>query len=231
MKIIPVIDLKDGVVVHARHGNRDQYRPIRTPLCQSSDIHRVILAFLELHDFGDFYIADLNAISHQGNHDRLISEVTALYPEKVFWIDRGCRPKDLPETLPSNHLTVLGSESLLEEDLKRQKSLRRDFVLSLDHSSSGALGPQSLFTDPAYWPDTLIIMTLARVGSGRGPDFDRLKAFRRGHPDKQLAAAGGIRNKQDLADLKTLGIEQALVASALHAGTITRDDLAGLAGA
>ena len=72
MKIIPVIDLKDGVVVHAHQGMREQYQPIGSNLCQSSDIYRVIEAFLGVYDFDTIYIADLNAITHQGDHDRLI---------------------------------------------------------------------------------------------------------------------------------------------------------------
>jgi len=42
MKIIPVIDLKDGVVVHAKQGHREHYQPINTDLCKSSDIFQVI---------------------------------------------------------------------------------------------------------------------------------------------------------------------------------------------
>ena len=36
MKLIPVIDLKAGEVVHARRGDRDNYRPIVSPLCRGS---------------------------------------------------------------------------------------------------------------------------------------------------------------------------------------------------
>ena len=32
MEIIPVVDLKGGVVVRARMGQREEYRPIETPL-------------------------------------------------------------------------------------------------------------------------------------------------------------------------------------------------------
>ncbi|MGZ8931329.1 MAG: HisA/HisF-related TIM barrel protein [Methylosarcina sp.] len=42
-------------------------------------------------------------------------------------------------------------------------------------------------------------------------------------------AAGGVRNKQDLIDLKMLGIKRALVASALHSGAIHREEIAELA--
>lgn len=230
MKIFPVIDLKDGRVVHAKHGNRDEYRPIMTPLCQSAEIDQVVLAFLSLYDFDAFYIADLNSIGHQGNHDRMVAELTDQYRDKIFWIDRGFRPEDLIDKLPDNHLPVIGSESLTEGTLKFLKSPGNSFVLSLDYSLSGPLGPNSLFTDPGYWPDTLIIMTLPRVGGGSGPDFSLLRDFCRNHPNKEVTAAGGIRNKQDLIDLNRLGIERALVATALHSGDIGSDDIAYLEG-
>ena len=51
MQIIPVIDLKDGVVVHARQGKREHYQAISTNLCQSADIYKVIEAFLGVYDF------------------------------------------------------------------------------------------------------------------------------------------------------------------------------------
>ena len=44
-------------------------------------------------------------------------------------------------------------------------------------------------------------MTLARVGSGGGPDLDRLRALRRMAPGKRLYAAGGVRGADDLHDL------------------------------
>jgi phosphoribosylformimino-5-aminoimidazole carboxamide ribotide isomerase len=229
MKIIPVIDLKDGRVVHARQGLRDQYRPIRTPLCQSSDINRVIQAFLELYDFDTFYIADLNALCAQGNHDTLLTRITTRFPGKKFWIDRGFRPPSSPLDFPENNVPVLGSESFGADTLHYLKKYRERFLLSLDFSVSGAMGAKSLFTDSDFWPDSVIIMTLARVGSGQGPDIPRLTEYCRSHPGKNFIAAGGIRNKQDLIDLKKLGIRRALVASALHSGALSGKEIAELA--
>lgn len=229
MKIIPVIDLKDGRVVHARQGQRDRYRPIHTPLCRSPEIHRVLQVFMELYDFDTFYIADLNALCAQGNHDTLLSRITARFPGKEFWIDRGYRPPSSLLDFPENNVPVLGSESFDAETVHFLKKYRERFLLSLDYSVSGALGAQSLFTDSDAWPDSVIIMTLARVGSGQGPDLPRLTDYCRNHPDKNFIAAGGIRNQQDLVDLKRLGIRSALVASALHSGALSGEEIAELA--
>ncbi|UOA10364.1 HisA/HisF-related TIM barrel protein [Methylobacter sp. S3L5C] len=225
MKIIPVIDLKDGVVVHARQGMREQYQPISTSLCQSSDIYKVIDAFLGAYDFETIYIADLNAITHQGDHERLITEVLAFFPDIQFWIDSGYQ---LPKKYPCNHLPVLGSESYSDETALELKDFNKRFILSLDYSISETLGAKSLFSDPDLWPDTIIIMTLNRVGSNQGPDLVKLNGFCRRYPHKHFIAAGGVRNADDLQVLKQVGVQQALIASALHSGAIRREDIQNL---
>ncbi|WP_333875335.1 HisA/HisF-related TIM barrel protein [Methylobacter sp.] len=226
MKIIPVIDLKNGVVVHARQGNREHYQPINTELCKSSDIFQVIEAFRSVYEFNIFYIADLNAITGQGDHNPLIAEVLARFPKIIFWIDKGYQKYDEDVHLPGNTLPVLGSESYRNETISEIKAFKNNFILSLDYSNSGALGAESLYSDSTFWPKNIIIMTLERVGSNHGPDLNKLTEFCRQYPDKNFIAAGGIRNKQDCVLLSNAGIHQALVASALHSGAIKTEDIA-----
>jgi phosphoribosylformimino-5-aminoimidazole carboxamide ribotide isomerase len=225
MKIIPVIDLKNGVVVHAKQGNRENYEPISTGLCKSSDIFQVMESFLGVYEFDCFYIADLNAITHQGNHDSLIAEVLARYPQITFWVDKGYQK--YAESMPTagNILPVLGSESYRNDTVAEIKAHKDNFVLSLDYSSGNALGPECLFSDPGFWPKNIIIMTLDRVGSDRGPDLNKLTEFCRQYPNKNFIAAGGIRNKQDCEHLSKAGIHLALIASALHSGSIKPEDI------
>jgi phosphoribosylformimino-5-aminoimidazole carboxamide ribotide isomerase len=71
-------------------------------------------------------------------------------------------------------------------------------------------------------------MTLGQIGTDRGPDFDRLAAYRQRFGEKDFVAAGGIRNKQDLTHLQQTGIHHALIASALHSGAITASDIEAL---
>jgi len=222
MKIIPVIDLKDGVVVHARQGLRDHYQPINTKLCQSSDIYQVIEAFLGFYNFDTIYIADLNAITQQGDHERLITAVVSCFPHLTFWIDSGYQ---CVKKYPDNHLPVLGSECYSDETVLELKDFNNRFILSLDYSMAGELGAKSLFYRQDLWPDSIIIMTLNRVGSHQGPDLVKLNGFCRHYPDKQFIAAGGIRNADDLHALKQAGVKQALIASALHSGAISREDV------
>jgi phosphoribosylformimino-5-aminoimidazole carboxamide ribotide isomerase len=225
MKIIPVIDLKDGVVVHAQQGRREQYQPICTQLCQSSDIYQVIEAFLGIYNFDTIYIADLNAITREGDHEHLIYEVLDFFPQIVFWIDSGYQRV---KKYSGNYLTVLGSECYSDETVLELKAFNNHFILSLDYSMSKELGSKSLFSNPDLWPDKIIIMTLNRVGSDQGPDLDKLKWFCRQYPLKQFIAAGGIRNTDDLLALRQVGIKQALIASALHSGAISPKDIKNL---
>ncbi len=225
MKIIPVIDLKDGVVVHAQQGCREHYQPINSHLCQSSDIYQVINAFLGIYDFDTFYIADLNAITHHGDHDSLINEVLAFFPEKIFWIDKGYQRYKKQSKINGQCVPVLGSECYKDETIAEFNDFNNNFILSLDYSLSGELGAKSLFVNSDWWPDTIIIMTLARVGSNQGADLDKLTAFCKQYPKKNFVAAGGIRNAGDLKALKQIGIKQALIASALHSGAIGYEEL------
>lgn len=228
MKIIPVIDLKDGVVVHARQGNREQYLPIKSNLCRSCDIYQVIEAFLEVYTFNTLYIADLNAITHKGNHEHLINAVRIYFPHILFWIDRGYQLYDKRIQHPNNYLPVLGSESYQKKNVLELKAFKKKFILSLDYSMSDPLGADILFSNQDLWPDNIIIMTLGRVGSNNGADLDKLNTFCKRYPHKNFIAAGGIRNIDDLQALKQIGIHQALIASALHAGNISGQDIQNL---
>ena len=82
MQIIPVIDLKDGLVVHAVRGDRSQYQAIdqHSLITDSSEADVVIANLLKLADFKSIYIADLNAICDLGNHRNLINQLLNHYP-------------------------------------------------------------------------------------------------------------------------------------------------------
>ena len=51
MRIIPVLDLMDGLVVRARFGDRASYRPIETPLSPDAQPLHVAAGLLRLFPF------------------------------------------------------------------------------------------------------------------------------------------------------------------------------------
>lgn len=229
MRIIPVIDLKDGQAVHARQGRRDTYKPIASPLCANCDVYRVLDAFLGVYPFDAVYIADLNALAGNDDHDALIAGVLQTYPGIDFWIDRGgvAGADALDER--ANYYAVLGSESLTEETVSDMQRFGGRFILSLDFFGDLPRGPQALFNESRYWPEQVIVMTLGRVGGKQGPDYRRLETYRRDYPDTKFIAAGGVRDYDDLLRLKTLGIDQVLIASALHDLSVCGEDIRKLA--
>ena len=68
-------------------------------------------------------------------------------------------------------------------------------------------------------------MMLHRVGSDSGVDMQRIIEISRINDNSEIYAAGGIRNIDDLKQLKATGIKGALLASALHNASITQKDL------
>jgi len=235
MHVVPVLDLKDGVVVLADGGQRDRYQPIATPLCKDPRPGAVLDAFLGVFGFRAFYIADLDAIEHGSPNLRAITDLARSQPAIEFWLDGGFnRPEHLqPYAEYANIRFVIGSESL--DSIETYTALAADprmrrHILSLDRRNGRDLGPRSLIERPDLWPQTLISMDLAHVGKDAGPGRERLRDLMALRPDIDVAAAGGVRDIDDLEALAADNVHYALVATALHRRKIGGEELARLRG-
>jgi phosphoribosylformimino-5-aminoimidazole carboxamide ribotide isomerase len=224
MEIIPVIDLMHGHVVHARLGLREHYSPVQSILCQSSAPSAIVKALMELYPFKRLYIADLDAIKGLGHHLDTIMQIQAHYPDLEIWLDAGISNIEELSKWKSLNLThVIGSENITtgNDFIAIRESLGRKFVLSLDFNQSGFVGYPELEIQTNNWPERIIVMDLKQVGSEQGPATQRLKVIKHQAGNKQIFAAGGIRNNADLAQLEILSISGALVATALHNGNLS----------
>jgi len=230
VKIIPVLDIKGGQVVRAEGGRRDRYRPISTPLSPDSDPVSVANGLRSLHPFSVFYIADLDAIEGRAPNWEALERLVRMPASPELWVDAGfSSEEDVAEALRRPRIRpVIGSESQQDEALLRRFRNHHDLILSLDFFGDGFRGPPVLLSEPALWPETVIVMTLAKVGSGNGPDTSRLSEVKSRAGDRAVIAAGGIRHEEDLRQLSQLGIAGALVATALHGGALTPSQLDGL---
>lgn len=220
MQIIPVIDLKGGQVVHAKGGDRRYYQPIQhtSALCSNSDLSQVVASFLKLHPFQTFYIADLDAIDGTGNHRKAVDDLLNQHPTLEFWVDSG----ESIDSIDSGQLSIRRKTVLGTESQKRLAPLNRDnLILSLDFKHQRLLGSAEWLNNPDFWPDTVIVMTLDFVGNDRGPHTELLTKLCADYPQKHFVAAGGVRNRADLLELQALGVHAALVASALHNGSLS----------
>src|SRR5262249_11497167 len=89
MEIIPVLDLKGGVVVRARMGERHLYAPIVTPLAATSDPLDVAHGLLAIHPFATLYVADLDAIEGRGHNAAALRRIKLACPAVSLWVDNG----------------------------------------------------------------------------------------------------------------------------------------------
>jgi phosphoribosylformimino-5-aminoimidazole carboxamide ribotide isomerase len=223
MEIIPVLDLMNGLAVHARQGHRESYQPLQSPLCRSAEPCAVVEGLLSLHPFKTVYIADLDALMGKGRQTGAVAELRQAFPDLGWWIDQGIPGGDggLFFPLETNTRPVIGSESLRDEDLSSLAGMNpAEWILSLDSRAGQPLGPASLPERPDLWPDTVILMNLSVVGSGGGPSVGRLEQLTKGYPRHRFVAAGGVRDGADLARLDALGVAAVLMASALHSGAV-----------
>jgi len=230
MDVIPVLDLKGGNVVRARMGRRDEYWPIATPLSPTSDPVDVARGLLALHPFPVVYVADLDAITRQGDNRAALWRLKAAFPHLTLWVDNGVADRAAAAEWLARGLgdLVLGSEAQASEDLVRHFATGSRVILSLDFRDRAFEGPPALLATPGVWPTRVIVMTLTRVGSGAGPDLERLRLIQDAAPDRHIYAAGGVRDAADLRALKASGIAGTLVASCLHDGRVRADDIAHL---
>ena len=68
-------------------------------------------------------------------------------------------------------------------------------------------------------------MSLDDVGSNNGPALNLIANYQTLRPERRFIAAGGVRNINDINVLAAQGVSAALVASALHAGRLSAEEL------
>ena len=237
-RIIPVIDLKDGLVVRGVAGQRDQYQPVKSLLTEGAEPGDVARALARSFAAEEIYVADLDAIE-EGEPDRdSLSQIAA--SGVTTWIDAGtgtpesCRYLlDLLGEIPLNAKLIVGLESVgspqqLAACLEVIDPSRAIFSLDLQQGTP--------LDSKGHWPGApaeiaelaiaagfsrLIVLDLAGVGMGDGiPTLALCRQLSDDYPDVEWISGGGVRGSEDLETMGQHGISAALVASALHDGRL-----------
>ncbi|MGB7816442.1 MAG: HisA/HisF-related TIM barrel protein [Methylotenera sp.] len=235
MQIIPVIDLLDGVVVHAKRGERRYYQPIQSFLTNSSKPLDIVAALLDYYPFQQLYLADLNAIqklngAYETNYS-IIESITQHFPNLKLWVDAGISNQtelNIWNKLHSNLIFASENFSRIGNFLALKNQQDFSFTLSLDFMPTGYQGPAELLRNSAYWPDDVIVMSLANVGTNQGVNIKLMNEIMPRAAGFNIYAAGGTRSLDDLAVLKKIGVHGALIATALHQKQITYQQLDSL---
>jgi len=232
LQVIPVLDLARGEVVRGVRGERSAYRPVVSTLVAGSDPLVIAAALLPsgpIRGAGSvaLYVADLDAIQGAAPQIHTLRRLLALRNDLCLWLDAGPRSTGAGAALrvalgasAERVRLVYGSESLAAGGAGQGLADDRQAILSLDTRLERPMDPAGLWSRPALWPRTIIVMTLDRVGTAAGPDLQTLPRLRALAPDRRWVGAGGIRNRADLDAAATTGASAWLVASALHDGTL-----------
>ena len=239
MRILPVIDIMHGQVVRGLGGRRDEYGPIRSCLTQSSKPVDVAEAFRQTFGFTQLYVADLDAILGAKPDLQQYSQLR----EHGFklWLDAGIRRLADASRLADTGVetVVLGLETLHgpKEFTRILASLGPErVVFSLDLKDGKPI------TGPKTWPaktslelaqwvidkgaKRLLLLDLPYIGGYGGPGTEVLcAALIKCDPGVEISTGGGIRSIDDVKRMQSLGVAYLLVASALHDGQITTNEL------
>jgi phosphoribosylformimino-5-aminoimidazole carboxamide ribotide isomerase len=241
MRVVGVIDLKDGTAVHAVRGERERYRPVSGVIGgEDGDALALARGFREELGLEEIYVADLDAITGAGDNAGVLA---ALAREARLMVDAGVTEPAAARALLDlgARRVIVGTETLSGPDaldrllaqlpagaLILSVDLRDGRVLSPDGALAGlpALDAVARLQRPGL--GEAIVLDLARVGSGAGPDVALIAAIHDAFPDLELLAGGGVRDVDDLRALGAAGAAGALVATALHRGVIGPRELAEL---
>ncbi len=236
MRIVGVVDLLAGRAVHARAGQRDTYQPVQSVAGTAIESGEALArAYVERLGLRELYAADLDAISGGAPQDALVGAVAAV--GAPMWLDAGVSSADrarhalaIGATRVVVGLETLASYEALGEICAAVGGNRVAFSLDLREGEPLVASGSSIRRgEPAHLmaaraahsgAGAVIVIDLARVGTGRGLDLTLIERVREAAPDLTLLAGGGITGLEDLARLADAGCDGALVATALHDGRI-----------
>jgi phosphoribosylformimino-5-aminoimidazole carboxamide ribotide isomerase len=237
MKIIPVIDVLNGIAVHGIKGERKRYQPLKSILCSSSEPVELASVFESL-GFNALYLADLDAILGKSANFNIYNQIIAKTSLDLM-VDAGVSDIATAEEVLEAGVSkiVIGTETLDRLDFVSHAVNTFDndrIVISIDQKGGKILS----LSDSIISMDVLsitkklvdlgvnqiILLDLDRVGTEYGANQELLRNIL-DVIKVDLLVGGGITSLQELKELKTLGIYGALVATVLHKGKLTIDEL------
>ena len=241
LKVIPVIDILNGIVVHAIRGNRQEYKPLHSIFTGSIDPVEVATVF-KLQGFSTLYLADIDAIQGKKPCFKLYKHLVNIGFNLM--VDAGVTDiQTVKKLLKCGVSKVIVGTETLHSKIFLQNAIRQvgsdKIIVSFDMKNGKIIIPQTFHESLSDSNDVdvfelfevfstmgvseFILLDLTRVGSAEGVNVEVLKKF-------LLSAncfyvGGGIRNIDDLLMLKELNVLGVLTATALHLGKICVNDL------
>ena len=228
--LIPVLDLRGGIVVHAVAGRRDDYRPLKSQLTASTDPLTVLRDLQQATGLDTFYVADLDGIC-EGRADL---ETLRRLAATDCWllIDAGAKTvEDLARVRLSPRVRPVVASETFEDLTTLLRAAPGDVVFSIDlHHGQlrladrddrwSGLSPVQLGQElAAAGLKDWIVLDTAAVGLGQGiPTLPLCRVLLEKFPEARLITGGGVRSLECVRRAEEEGVEGVLVATALHRG-------------
>lgn len=225
MEIIPVIDIKKGIAVAGKSGERARYKPLKSIF---SDKEGDAIAIAEALPFKRIYIADLDAIEHgvEKANFEILEEICRI---KSVILDPGIRSEEDLKIFELLRATpVIGSETVESFDAveKAVKKFRNAFF-SIDIKNRRVISkflPES--PSEAYKEicksriKDVIFLNISAVGTLKADfyfldDALKIKKIKR----TRIFLGGGI-DKGNIENFKRKKVDGLLIGRALHSGEI-----------
>jgi phosphoribosylformimino-5-aminoimidazole carboxamide ribotide isomerase len=169
-------------------------------------------------------VADLGALAGDPVDETTLRALCAVAEP---WVDAGATTPEAAAALRRAGVVrnVVGTESL-----GPGAEITPPVVLSVDLRDGRLISPDPELADRASTAAAplaralnvreLLVIDLARVGSGSGPPLDAVAELAAALPGVAIYAGGGVRDEADLRALESAGAAGALVATALHEGAV-----------
>lgn len=238
MNVIPVIDILNGVAVHGIRGERKQYQPLKSVICKSADQPLNIASAFKSLGFSGLYLADLDAILGNSANFNIYRKIVALTGIGLM-VDAGIADITKADAVLAADVPkiVVGSETLTSLDFLGQvvKVFGEDkIVVSIDLKQSKVLSASEAIAQMdalsiaqelgKIGVKQIILLDLGRVGTEHGIDMPLLRTLIE-KTGVEVMVGGGIGSLRELEELRELGVSGALIATILHNGKLTVDEL------
>ena len=215
MELILAVDLAGGLVVHGKSGDRASYRPLSWGIAPSAEPEAYLSALAPRY----LYIADLESLEGRTPQDDLVRRCAAMV-ERCY-LDRGCRsPAEC--TAVEGVTPIVGTETAAAaiEDL----AAYRGGYLSIDIKGGqvlpwGISPAEMLRRASAFSFEGCIILNIGAVGTEQGLVREELEEMRACYPGR-LLYGGGVAGADDIHLLDDAGFDGAIIATAVHRGTV-----------
>lgn len=225
--IIPVFDVKDGVCVSGKSGERDTYTVLDSVF--GEDVLSIVCT---LKDMGArvVYVADLDRIEGVGDNSCLISRINDVLP---VLLDNGASCiDDFQSSMNISTYPILATETMTstgEIEKIFEEMPYNNIVFSVDIKDDELLVKNKDIelediillinkVKPAY----TILLNISQVGTRKGNNGSIISEIIDKTPYTQHIIAGGLTN-ESISSYKSRGIDNFLIGTLLHSGLLSEE--------